>query len=342
MRVTPLPIYVGISVHEKTRKRGLIDTLFDLGLSISYDRVMELSTAMANHVCEQYHRNKVVCPLNLLRGSFTTAAIHNIDHNPSSTSTTEYFHGTGISLFHHPSPSNHGIDRREYFIFERSSTNRWLNTVEHNYCQETSQQDGNISWAAYHANQQPTLLVEPPHTITAMLPLFYEDSRSFAIIRHSMDMIKKAVQELNPGLVPVITVDQPIYAISKLIQWNWPANYGEEKFDIILGGLHIEMAALKVLGDWLDDSGWIEALVEANVASAGTVESFLKASHVKRTRLAHEVTASSLHILLKKLYAHYVESLHQDYQPVSFEEWCNKCNQQSPHFKFWHTGNFLS
>ena len=75
VRVTSLPIYVGISVHAKTRKRGLIDTLFDLGLSISYDRVMELSTAMANHVCEQYHCNKVVCPLNLLRGLFTTAAL---------------------------------------------------------------------------------------------------------------------------------------------------------------------------------------------------------------------------------------------------------------------------
>ena len=32
-----------------------------------------------------------------------------------------------------------------------------------------------------------------------------------------------------------------------------------------------------------------------------------------------------------------MESLHQDNQPVSFEEWCTKCNQLSPHFKFWHT-----
>jgi len=103
---------------------------------------------------------------------------------------------------------------------------RWLNAVEQNYCQQTAQQD--TSWAAYHASQQPTLLVEPPCTITAMLPLFHEDSKSFAMIRHSMEMIKKAIQEVNPGQVPVIAVDQPLYAISKLIQWNWPSNYGEE------------------------------------------------------------------------------------------------------------------
>ena len=26
------------------------------------------------------------------------------------------------------------------------------------------------------------------------------------------------------------------------------------------GGLHIEMAGLKVIGDWLEDSGWVQAL----------------------------------------------------------------------------------
>ena len=33
--------------------------------------------------------------------AFTTAAVDNIDHNLSSTSTNDSFHGTGISLFQH-------------------------------------------------------------------------------------------------------------------------------------------------------------------------------------------------------------------------------------------------
>ena len=109
------------------------------------------------------------------------------------------------------------------------------------------------------------------------------------MIRHSMDMIKLAVQKLNPAQVPVITT----LAIAKKIQWNWPENYGENQFVIVLGGLHIEMAGLKVIGDWLEDSGWVEALVQAKVASAGTADSFLKASHVTRMRHAHQVTAST-------------------------------------------------
>ena len=76
------------------------------------------------------------------------------------------------------------------------------------------------------------------------------------MIRHSMDVIKRAVEHLNPGQVPVLTVDQPLFGIAKIIQWNWPESYGEDKFVILLGGLHIEMATLATLGDLLDGSGW--------------------------------------------------------------------------------------
>ena len=50
-----------------------------------------------------------MCPPNLREGLFTTAAIDNIDHNPSSTTTTDALHGTGISLFQHP--RNYGDER---------------------------------------------------------------------------------------------------------------------------------------------------------------------------------------------------------------------------------------
>ena len=32
------------------------------------------------------------------------------------------------------------------------------------------------------------------------------------------------------------------------MQWNWSKIYGEGKFGIMMGALHIEMAALKTLG----------------------------------------------------------------------------------------------
>ena len=48
---TPLPIYIGLILHAQTRKRELVDKLFNLGLSISYDSVLHLSAEMGNRVC---------------------------------------------------------------------------------------------------------------------------------------------------------------------------------------------------------------------------------------------------------------------------------------------------
>lgn len=81
-----------------------------------------------------------------------------------------------------------------------------------------------------------------------MLPLFRECSKSPAMIRHTMDVVKQAVEYLNPGQIPVVTFDQPLFTIAKQIQWNWSDVYGEEKFVIMMGSLHIEMTALKTLG----------------------------------------------------------------------------------------------
>ena len=36
--------------HAETRKHTLVDKLYNLGLSISYDRVLELSTDMGNSI----------------------------------------------------------------------------------------------------------------------------------------------------------------------------------------------------------------------------------------------------------------------------------------------------
>lgn len=46
-----------------------------------------------------------------LRGSvFTTAAVDNIDHNPSATTAKDSFDGTGISLLQHPNVADEGVD----------------------------------------------------------------------------------------------------------------------------------------------------------------------------------------------------------------------------------------
>ena len=66
--------------------------------------------------------------------------------------------------------------------------------------------------------------------ISALLPLFKDNAHSVAMIKHSMTMVQAAVQHLNPGQVPVITADQPLFALAKQIQWTWPSTLGENHF----------------------------------------------------------------------------------------------------------------
>ena len=98
---TPLPLYLGLKVHVVTRSKTLVDTLFHLGLCISYDRVLQIQSNIANDVCQRYEIEKVVCPPNMRGGLFTIAAVDNIDHIPSSATAKDSFHGTGISLMQH-------------------------------------------------------------------------------------------------------------------------------------------------------------------------------------------------------------------------------------------------
>ena len=150
-----------------------------------------------------------------------------------------------------------------------------------------------------------------------------------------MNVIKKSIDFLNPGQIPVITVDQPLYSVVKQIQWNWPDTYGGDQFVIIPGGLHIGMATLSTLGNWLEDSGWCNALRQAAIASPGVANGFLTGYNVKRTRHAHEVTASALFFLQHKSFC-LLKADGLIPQSMLFEEWCEDRSTHSPQFKSWH------
>ena len=100
-REPPLPIYIGILIHNKTRKRELVEKMFELGLSVSYDRVLEISTEAGTAICRRYEQLDAVCPPQLKKHLFTTAAVDNINHQTSSTTAKNSFIGTGISIFQH-------------------------------------------------------------------------------------------------------------------------------------------------------------------------------------------------------------------------------------------------
>ena len=113
---TPFPVYIELSAFAKTRKKYLVELLHENSISVSYDRVLEISAQLGEAVITQYTEDGVVCPSVLRKGLFTTSAMDNIDHNPTATTATTSFHGTSISVFQHPSANNKGKMRKPICI----------------------------------------------------------------------------------------------------------------------------------------------------------------------------------------------------------------------------------
>ena len=75
----------------------LIETMYKLGLSVHYDRVLQLSTELGNRVTKIYRMYDVIYLVKYHKGLFITAA-DNINHQTSATTCDTAFNGTGISL----------------------------------------------------------------------------------------------------------------------------------------------------------------------------------------------------------------------------------------------------
>ena len=137
-RECPLPIYTALKIHGATRDRSLIGTFYNLGMCISYDRFLSMSSEITNSVIERYVHERVVYPFKLRETLFTTAAVDNIDHNLSSTTSQGWFHGTAVPLVQHPSNGELG-SLRDIDVFDpnKSPITKTISHLPSSYSEAT-------------------------------------------------------------------------------------------------------------------------------------------------------------------------------------------------------------
>lgn len=372
LKETPLTQYIGTMLYRNTRSEKLVNIMFSLGMSISYQRVLNISDDILASLQQHYDDEGLMCPIGLQKNTYTVGAVDNIDHNPTSATSRRSFHGTGISIFQNietememPNLSYvSNVDRHEQnktvvqdyldvtgnipFVFanpkpvflSESALNSdkhtldtslqeeqgWLETIEDSIV--SNYELDIMMWSAYHARKQDEQF--KPASISCMLPLLDAPSNSVATMRHAIDTIMAITEHVNPGQRPVIAQDQPLFKIAKYIQWAWPEQYKHCIF--MMGGLHIEMELMRILGSLLSGSGWVYAFSKSGSFGAGAADSFLKVIHVKKSRYAHEITACCLHALQYQAYEAESEAMTA---PLSFTEWHTIKKNDSTHFFFW-------
>ena len=107
-RETPLKQYITMKIYTSTGSRILIDSLYKLGLCVSYYRLLDITKDIYDGVRKSYMKYKIFSPNILETGLFTVTAKDNVDKNARSNFVTSLFHGTSITILQHKKESNHG------------------------------------------------------------------------------------------------------------------------------------------------------------------------------------------------------------------------------------------
>ena len=201
--------------------------------------------------------SKICMPSTVARNIVTVSAIDSLDHNPSSSTAKDSFHGTGISIFQFET------NQDDSFKFELSKTSRnneslpslpscytnvkltksipstpristinSMNSMDLDHFDESKDWFDYIhdhlgdeemlhrcNWASFCASQ-----VQNPDSkcSSAMFPLLLDEVATHGMVKRTIDIIDQVHKKLNLDQPLVITADQPIYTIGKQVQWLYP------------------------------------------------------------------------------------------------------------------------
>ena len=85
--------------------------------------------------------------------------------------------------------------------------------------------------------------------------------------------------------------DQPVYALTKEIQWWKPETFGKSSYFSLFGWLHIEKVLLIVHGEFFKGSGLNNNLSASDLSIIGA-EVMVNVNHIKQARYYLQVCLS--------------------------------------------------
>lgn len=102
-KLTPKHVGLGLTIHQATRSKELVQLLYSAGHCVSYETVLRIDNTIASDVLEKYKDNgNVFVPRNFCEEStteYTRYAVDNIDINEETLSGMGTFHATQVAAF---------------------------------------------------------------------------------------------------------------------------------------------------------------------------------------------------------------------------------------------------
>ena len=178
-------------------------------------------------------------------------------------------------------------DNGQFLASEKLKEQSWLENI--------SDIDNIKSWSKYHSDNASNISVKGKNVV---LPIIPKAVHTLSTQYHCMEIIKKTINYLNPGQTPVDICDQPIYALTKKIQWRYPDKFGNSSYFRLFGGLHFEQCILTIHGELIKGSCLENVLSNIDMSIIGT-GSVVNANHIKQSRYCLQTSLCALFIKLK-------------------------------------------
>ncbi|PIK40695.1 hypothetical protein BSL78_22450 [Apostichopus japonicus] len=341
---TPKHIGLASTLHQATRSKVLVDLFHKAGHTLSYKQVLQLDTALAESTLKSMDpQTGAVMPPNIMQDRFMHFTADNIDILDETLDGKNTFHATQMAVWQR-GPSN---DVRLNDITRSSTSSQTLKvpdamdtlipvskpvqkteTVLPECCEQDIvleqsecatrcareafatdltfnilRQRGTVtsSWTVFNEKISSQ---SQPMTSVGYMPIIQAPAHEYdtlnTVVRRCFQVSAHAGQEFT-----VLTVDQALYC--KLMELKWA--HPEEYKNLIprLGGLHISMNFLNVIGTHMEGSGLAEVWIEAGIFGQNTAQQAMNGKSYKATR-AHKLTVQALWRLLGPSILHHIDA----------------------------------
>lgn len=132
-------------------------------------------------------------------------------------------------------------------------------------------------------------------------------------------------EKLNPGQTPVDVSDQPVYALTKELQYRHPEEFSN--YFALFGQLHIEQSLLTVHGLLIKGSGLVEILTQNKFSTIG-MSAAVDVNNIKRARYALQLSLCSLFTNLE-------EAAGESMTDMSAYDWLCEKSVENEVYRFW-------
>ena len=158
------------------------------------------------------------------------------------------------------------------------------------------------SWSGFNAKiaSEP-----PPLTSVGYCPMINGSPTEYSTVYTAMKNVQTMMKALDQKH-SVITFDLAIYMKAKEIQWRRPEEF--KNTVIRMGGFHIALNFLSVIGKIFQDSGIEDLLIESGVYGCHTASMLLKGKSYNRGVRAHKLVLEALLRLQWQAFGAWMES----------------------------------